>query len=455
MIDNSNEVMLRERNSTNNSINDYNNNSSNIHSLHSRLLSRKISDNNSNYQHQHLHQQSINQYYDASSLTPVHTSKSLSHAIHSDTSYDTDGALGISRNTSKHHLHNSGNYEFLVSPRLPIRQSLKQSSKQVPVVSLQYRLSDKAHLTAHSSLPSTQNDYDRDEDLNYDNNRRHRVHHSSIPSENHRAHGIRLSVPPERGRLLAATPSVRPFRIIFVRHGERANQALGPDWFSKAFRTHTYKAYDPNLPLLLPKRRFNQAYEFDVPLTVRGLKTARLTGRVLMNHNLVVDICLSSTALRCVQTCERILTGMERRDHIPIRIEPGLFECPHFNYKLVDSFMTKKELIANRYNIKREYKPIIPKVTVPETLDEYFERSVVVMREIIDRYGIYGGTVLIVTHAPGLLALTSAIKRLKPNMDTFYRTVSTYPPLAMFVAEYDGSKWKYSDQPFNPISNGQ
>jgi broad specificity phosphatase PhoE len=145
---------------------------------------------------------------------------------------------------------------------------------------------------------------------------------------------------------------------------------------------------------------------------------------------------------------------MDRRDRIPIRIEPGLFECPHLNHKIVESFMTKKELTENRYNIKHEYKPLIPKVTVPETLDDYFDRSAAVMRGIIDRYGPYGGTVLIVTHAPGLLALTDAIKGLRPNIETFYRTVSAYPPLAMYIAEYDGSKWRYSDQPFNVVSTG-
>ncbi len=146
---------------------------------------------------------------------------------------------------------------------------------------------------------------------------------------------------------------------------------------------------------------------------------------------------------------------MERRDQVPIRIEPGLFECPHYNHKIVDSFMTKKELMENRYNIKHEYRSIISKVTVPETLEEYFERSNIVMRGIIDRYGHYGGTVLIVTHAPGLLALTDALKGLKPHAETFYRTVSTYSPLSMYIAEYDGSKWRYSDQPFNMASTGQ
>ena len=140
---------------------------------------------------------------------------------------------------------------------------------------------------------------------------------------------------------------------------------------------------------------------------------------------------------------------MDRRNRMPIRIEPGLFECPHLNHKITDSFMSKKELIENRYNIKHEYKPLISKVNVPETLEDYFERSTTVMRGILDRYGHSGGTVLIVTHAPGLLALTDALKGSRPNKETFYRNVSVFPPLAMYIAEYDGSKWRFSDQPFN------
>lgn len=139
---------------------------------------------------------------------------------------------------------------------------------------------------------------------------------------------------------------------------------------------------------------------------------------------------------------------MECTDRVPIRIEPGLFECPHFNYKIVDSFMTKKELIDNGYKIKADYKPLIQKITSPESLDEYFDRCVTVMRGIVDRYGHHGGTILVLTHAPGLLALTDAIQGKRPHHDTFYRTVATYPPLAAYIAEYDGTKWNLSEQPF-------
>lgn len=45
-------------------------------------------------------------------------------------------------------------------------------------------------------------------------------------------------------------------------------------------------------------------------ILVRGLKTARLRGYNMMNNNMLPDVCLSSTALRCIQTSERILAGI-------------------------------------------------------------------------------------------------------------------------------------------------
>ena len=44
-------------------------------------------------------------------------------------------------------------------------------------------------------------------------------------------------------------------------------------------------------------------------IVVHGLKIARHTGRAMSSTGLVADVCLSSTALRCIQTAERVLTG--------------------------------------------------------------------------------------------------------------------------------------------------
>ncbi|CAF2725639.1 unnamed protein product [Rotaria sp. Silwood2] len=475
MVDNLTDMMHRELSLINSDGTNANNNKNTSSSrlLQPHVLSRKISDhknnnNSNNSQHQHAHQQSIQStamitttdYSHPSFLRVMPASHSLAHRQNSNSGYDTDGAIGTSRSMPKHYHRNSNGYEHLVSPRLPPRRPRLPPSQQSSAVGSRVNLSQQNYLTITPSLNMAQNYDDRDDEPNHENDASHRhvhfsrhLHHSPSPNKNHDAHGTHSPTISRHDRVFNSTNSGRHLRLIFMRHSERANQALGSDWFIKAFRTGTYKAYDQNLPVILPQRRFDQAYEFDAPLTVRGLKNARQTGRAMLTSNIAVDVCLSSIALRCIQTCERILSGMNRREHIPIRIEPGLFECPHLNYKIVESFMTKKELLDNGYNIKVEYKPLIQKINVPESLEEYFQRCYNVMRGIINRYGNYGGTVLIVTHAPGLLALTDAIKGIRTNQDTFYRTVAGYPPLAVCIAEFDGKKWKHSEQPFSfPIS---
>ena len=127
-----------------------------------------------------------------------------------DTSYDTDDAL--------------------------------ETSSTFPPVPLQQRPAHKMHPTTNTSFGAPQNHENRDEDTNYDSDIRRR-------------------------HPFAIAPFIKPVRIIFIRHGERVDQVFKPDWFTKAFRTNTYKAYDQNLPLNLPKRHFDRAYEFDTPLT--------------------------------------------------------------------------------------------------------------------------------------------------------------------------------------------
>ena len=171
----------------------------------------------------------------------------------------------------------------------------------------------------------------------------------------------------------------------------------------------------------------------------------------MIDHNLVADLCLCSTALRCVQTAHSVLSGMERSEQAPIRIEPGLFECPHLNYKIIESFMTKKELTDNGFNLYQDYKPLIGKLTVPESLDDYFERSVQVMRGIIDRYAPRGGTILIVTHR-SCVTLLAAMLNLKSIDDqlNYLNEIESHKRrevnfLSMIIAEYDATNrsWSY------------
>ncbi|CAF1114753.1 unnamed protein product [Adineta steineri] len=457
------DMMHREWNLTNSDVS----NAQTTHLSHPHSLSRKLSDhntnnNNNNTQNHHHSQQSppvitTTDYSDPPSLAVLHVSQALFHRKSLDAGYDTDGGIETSEYIPRRHHTMSHSVEHLVSPRLPSKQY-----KQLPIIPTQRRSLHENHLTVNQLSNSVQNHIDRENESAREDktHRRHirlsrRIQQSSSGTQIHGTHGVHSSIIPRHDGVLGTVPTGRPLRLIFMRHSERVNQALGSMWFIRAFQSGTYKVYDPLLPKALPRRNSDHAYEFDVPLTVHGLKNARHTGSVMLNLNIVPDVCLSSSALRCIQTSERVLTGMNRCDRVPIRIEPGLFECPHLNHKIVESLMTKPELVENGYNIKLEYKPLIPNLTTPESLDEYFDRATTVMRGIINRYAHRGGNVLIVTHAPGLLALTDAIKGIRPNHDTFYRTVSAYPPLAIYIAEYDGIKWKHSEQPFSITPVGQ
>lgn len=254
------ERMHRDWNMNNDETSDYNH-----RSPFSRLLSRKISDKNNNQ-----HYLSNNDFDEPSSSSNIRRTIKPHGSL--DASYDTDGALGSSGRRSKQHRHTTGNYEHLATPRLSTRRNEEQSSKLVKNVPVQERLSLRIRTNTNTPSGFSQNPDDRDEDGFYPdgdgnhrpNRRSHRVRQGVSTNGNH-------GVPPtglaQHNRALPSTPSVQPLRIIFMRHGERANQALGPDWFFKAFRTNTYRAYDQNLPFILPKRRFDDDYQFDAPLT--------------------------------------------------------------------------------------------------------------------------------------------------------------------------------------------
>lgn len=285
MVDNSADKMYREWNSSNTDANNVNNSVSNSHLLPTQSLSRKLSDHNSNnsqHHHAHQHQQSTQSpplitttdYSDRSSLAAMSVSQGLFHRKNSDPGYDTDGAIGTTPSISKSHHNNSNGYEHFVSPKLPLKRSVIQSSKQLPVIPIRQHSSQQTHLAVNpsSGVRHTHDDKDGESINEVDGRRRHirlgrRISQRSSSTKNHGAHAAHPSAISRREAALAIPTSGKPFRLIFMRHSERVNQALGPDWFNKAFRTGSYKSYDPNLPMTLPKRRSDQAYEFDVPLS--------------------------------------------------------------------------------------------------------------------------------------------------------------------------------------------
>ncbi|CAF1199826.1 unnamed protein product [Adineta ricciae] len=245
--------------------------------------------------------------------------------------------------------------------------------------------------------------------------------------------------------------SVKPLRIIIIRHGERADAVLGSEWSKKSFDRHGhYIRFSEHLPDALPARSYLHHYVIDVPLTNRGRLHAYRTGKTLLANGYAADLCYTSPSLRCVQSADKILSGMGRK-HITMQLEPGLFECYLNDFKRTLCFMTKDELSANGYNIDRRYKAHMPFMRPYDSQADYYERCQVIMDIIIKRHEATGGTILIVAHAPSLEGLTRHFAGGKFLPEKLFDIARRVPFLAMTILERNGidSPWLFRTKPLD------
>ena len=103
---------------------------------------------------------------------------------------------------------------------------------------------------------------------------------------------------------------------IFMWHRERGNHVLGPEWFLKALHTHTYHNRWPYPIPILTGWAIASFLQNGTPVrsvSVRFLQIAWNTAMIMVKNNLIVDLCLSSTALGCAQSSERLFKARNRR----------------------------------------------------------------------------------------------------------------------------------------------
>ncbi|CAF1134016.1 unnamed protein product [Rotaria sordida] len=258
-----------------------------------------------------------------------------------------------------------------------------------------------------------------------------------------------LLLPPTSTTTMESSWPAKPLRIIIIRHAERADAVLGSDWSRKCFdRNGRYIRCTEHLPDALPHRSYLHHYVIDVPLTNRGRMHSFKTGRALLLNGYGTDFCYTSPSLRCVQSANGILTGMGRRD-IPMRVEPGLFECYLNDFKRTLCFMTKDELVANGYNIDQSYQPLIPFMRPHDSQTDYYERSRILIDNIIERHQATGGTILIVAHAPSLEGLTRHLSGGKFQPEKLFDLARRVPFLAMTIIEKNGinNPWLFRTRP--------
>uniref|UniRef100_A0A4W6BN41 Ubiquitin associated and SH3 domain containing B n=1 Tax=Lates calcarifer TaxID=8187 RepID=A0A4W6BN41_LATCA len=260
----------------------------------------------------------------------------------------------------------------------------------------------------------------------------------------------------------ASQSSLSKMRLFVCRHGERMDVVFGKHWVTQCFDSKgRYIRSNLNMPPSLPARSGgHRDYDKDCPITVFGSTQARLVGEALLDSHTKIDFVYCSPSLRCVQTAQHILQGLQQEGKTKIRVEPGLFEWTKWvSGTCLPTWIPPADLATANLSVDTTYRPHIPisKLTVSESYDTYISRSFQVTREILAENKNLGNTVLIVAHASSLEACTRQIQGLSPqNSKDFVQVVRKIPYLGFCACEEMGETgvWQLVDPPILPLTHG-
>ncbi|XP_077578642.1 ubiquitin associated and SH3 domain containing Bb isoform X1 [Stigmatopora nigra] len=261
---------------------------------------------------------------------------------------------------------------------------------------------------------------------------------------------------------ISGNQSQPPKRSLFVcRHGERMDVVFGKHWLSLCSDSKgRYVRSNLNMPPTLPLWGTQRDYDMDAPVTVFGSTQARLVGEAFSEGNIVIDFVYCSPALRCVQTAQNMLKGMQLDGKLKIRVEPGLFEWTKWVFgSSLPAWITPADLAATHFSVDTTYRPLIPisKLTVSESYESYMSRSHQVTKEILSDCKSTGNNVLIVAHASSLEACTRQLQGFIPrNAKYFIQVVRKIPYLGLCSCEELGNsgQWQMVDPPILPLTHG-
>ncbi|KAK4288062.1 hypothetical protein Pmani_038884 [Petrolisthes manimaculis] len=248
-------------------------------------------------------------------------------------------------------------------------------------------------------------------------------------------------------------------RIIVARHGERVDFTFG-DWIRYCFdEGGNYERRDLNMPDTLPERvNAPNSFYKDCPLTNVGLLQATLLGLAMRDTDTHVHHVYCSPSLRCVQTCTNILKGLGISEHMPLNMEPGLFEWLAWYHEGMPTWMTADELTTAGYNINHRYDPLIRTdelLDTRESCEQYYARNAYVTQSIINNTQAQGGSVLLVGHAATLDTCTRQLvggaPRSAQEMTTLIKKIP-YCSFAFAGQDTTGS-WSLQEPPFPPVTH--
>lgn len=246
-------------------------------------------------------------------------------------------------------------------------------------------------------------------------------------------------------------------RIYIFRHAERVDITFGKGWIQLSFdEKGNYHRKNINMPQKIPKRRGGpKDFHRDSPLTEMGLHQAFLTGQALKQIGASIHHVYVSPSLRCVETANGILKGMELQKKLPIKVDLGLFEWMKWSPGGLPKFLDPESLTEYGMNIDKNYKQKFKPddLKQDEKCLEYFRRSNKLISSILKETS---GDVLICGHAGSLDGISRELQGLSARgMSDFVGIVTKVPYCGSVVLEEISSAgiWQLIEPPYPSLTH--
>ena len=252
-----------------------------------------------------------------------------------------------------------------------------------------------------------------------------------------------------------------PRRLFLFRHAERVDVTFGKQWIQLSFDSDgSYHRRNLNMPKELPKRKGGPTdFIKDSPITEAGIYQAKLTGEAMREQGIRITHLYCSPALRCVQTANAILQGLQDTT-LKIKVENGLFEWLAWCRGGFPTFMTPPDLSKCGLTIDTSYvsQVALQDLKPNETHTEFYKRMFNITRLILKTVGAGSGNIMFVGHAATLEACTRQLVGAQPRpAQELTKIVQKIPYCGLTVCQESefgkNSTWDFIDPPIPPLTH--
>lgn len=213
------------------------------------------------------------------------------------------------------------------------------------------------------------------------------------------------------------------------------------------------------MPNCLPVRKNGaKGYLRDSPLTKIGVYEATLVGEALREKNITIEHVYCSPSFRCIQTCDGLLRGLNKKNELKIKVEPGLFEWLVWYPDGLPDWMTVDELKKAGYNIDETYQPYVTEKELSEgreSCEQFYLRSTFVARSSLATHAT--GNILLVGHAATLEVCSREIigkkARVTNEMTRIIQRVPYCSLLHLSSSNESEEKWEIVEPPCPPTTH--